>query len=57
MTGDLIDMRTQLEKLVYDSKEANIIADSMKEQNSDLAAELEELRVSPTFHVTLFVCG
>lgn len=45
MTGDLIDMKTQLEKLVYDSKEANIIADSMKEQNSDLAGELEELRV------------
>ena len=45
MTGQLSDLRLQLERLVYESKEAAITSDAMKEQNADLAGELEELRV------------
>lgn len=47
MTGELSDLRLQLERLVYESKEAAITTDAMREQNSDLAGELEEMRVSP----------
>lgn len=46
MTGELSDLRLQLERLVYESKEAAITTDAMKEQNVDLAGELEEMRVS-----------
>lgn len=45
MTGELSELRLQLERLVYESKEAAITTDAMREQNTDLAAELEELRV------------
>lgn len=46
MNGELGDLRLQLERLVYESKEAAITTDAMREQNVDLAGELEELRVS-----------
>lgn len=46
MGGELADMRLQLERLRYDSKEAAITSDSLKEQNAELERELEELRVS-----------
>lgn len=46
MNGELSDLRLQLERLVYESKEAAITTDAMREQNVDLAGELEELRVS-----------
>ena len=45
MTGELSELKLQLERLVYESKEAAITTDAMREQNTDLAAELEELRV------------
>ncbi|GAA5837885.1 hypothetical protein JCM11251_004689 [Rhodosporidiobolus azoricus] len=44
MTGEVADLRLQLEKLVYESKEAAITSDSLKEQNTELERELEELR-------------
>lgn len=46
MTGEVSEMKLQLEKLVYESKEAAITSDAMKEQNGELERELEELRVS-----------
>ena len=46
MTSEVSDMKLQLEKLVYESKEAAITSDAMKEQNGELEKELEELRVS-----------
>jgi kinesin family protein 5 len=45
MTGEVADLRLQLERLVYESKEAAIATDSLKEQNGELERELEELRV------------
>ncbi|GAA5981651.1 hypothetical protein JCM11641_003933 [Rhodosporidiobolus odoratus] len=48
MTGEVADMRLQLEKLVYESKEAAITSDSLKEQNSELEKELEDLRKTMT---------
>lgn len=46
MTSELGELRLQLEKIHYESKEAAITTDAMREQNADLAAELEELRKS-----------
>ncbi|KAM0745937.1 kinesin heavy chain [Meredithblackwellia eburnea MCA 4105] len=46
MTGELSELKLQLERLVYESKEAAITTDAMREQNTDLAAELEDLRKS-----------
>ena len=45
MTSELSELKLQLERLVYESKEAAITTDAMREQNTDLAAELDELRV------------
>lgn len=45
MGGELSDLRLQLERLRYDSKEAAITSDSLKDQNAELERELEELRV------------
>lgn len=45
MSGEVADLRLQLERLRYDSKEAAITSDSLKEQNAELERELEELRV------------
>ncbi|GAA5965702.1 hypothetical protein JCM21900_001566 [Sporobolomyces salmonicolor] len=46
MTGEVSELRLQLERLVYESKEAAITADAMREQNTELEKELEELRRS-----------
>ena len=46
MVTELGELRVQLERLTYESKEAAIVAEATKEQNADLAAELEELRKS-----------
>lgn len=46
MSGQVSDLKLQLERLTYESKEAAITTDAMREQNIDLGNELEELRVS-----------
>lgn len=46
MASEVQELKLQLERLTYDNKEAAIVAEAAKEQNSDLAAELEELRKS-----------
>lgn len=46
MTGEVSELKLQLERLVYEGKEIAITTDAMREQNSDLGAEVEELRVS-----------
>lgn len=46
MTSEVSEMKLQLEKLVYESKEAAITSDAMKEQNGELERELEDLKVS-----------
>lgn len=45
MTGEVSELKLQLERLVYEGKEIAITTDAMREQNSDLGAEVEELRV------------
>lgn len=45
MSTELNDLRLQLERLQYDNKEGTIMLDSVKEQNTELTAEIEELRV------------
>ena len=44
MTTELNDLRLQLQKVSYESKENAITVDSLKEANQDLIAELEELK-------------
>ncbi|CAO3594903.1 unnamed protein product [Absidia cylindrospora] len=44
MTTELTDLRLQLQKISYESKENAITVDSLKESNQDLMAELEELK-------------
>jgi kinesin family protein 5 len=44
MSSQLNELRLQLERLGYDSKESAIAMDILKEQNTDLANDLEELR-------------
>ncbi|KAI8142851.1 kinesin heavy chain [Fennellomyces sp. T-0311] len=44
MTTELNDLRLQLQKISYESKENAITVDSLKEANQDLIAELEELK-------------
>ncbi|KAK4051377.1 hypothetical protein OIV83_002861 [Microbotryomycetes sp. JL201] len=46
MQGELSDLRLQLERLVYESKEAAITTDALREQNSELTQELEEIKKS-----------
>lgn len=53
MNGELADLRLQLERIRYDSKEAQITTDSLKEQNGELERELEELRVRLSFSSSL----
>lgn len=55
-SGALADMRLQLERLTYESKEAAITTDAMREQNVDLGNELEDLKVCCTSGVTLVRC-
>ncbi|KAG8759082.1 hypothetical protein FRC14_006704 [Serendipita sp. 396] len=44
MSSQLNELRLQLERLDYDSKESGIAMDILKEQNADLNTDLEELR-------------
>jgi kinesin family protein 5 len=44
MTTELTELRLQLQKISYESKENAITVDSLKESNQDLMAELEELK-------------
>lgn len=44
MTSELSELRLQLQKISYESKENAINVDSLKEANQELIAELEELK-------------
>ncbi|KAI7885574.1 kinesin heavy chain [Lichtheimia hyalospora FSU 10163] len=44
MTSELSDLRLQLQKMSYESKENAITVESLKEANQDLMSELEELK-------------
>ena len=44
MSGQLNELRLQVERLNYDNKESLISIDILKEQNQDAKNELEELR-------------
>lgn len=44
MSGQLNELRLQVERLNYDSKESGITIDILKEQNEDAKTELEELK-------------
>ena len=44
LATELSEAKVHVERLVYESKEAMILTDATKEQNSELANELEELR-------------
>lgn len=44
MTTELSDLRLQLQKISYESKENAIHVDSLKEANQELLSELEELK-------------
>lgn len=44
MSSQLNELRLQVERLNYDSKESGITIDILKEQNEDAKNELEELR-------------
>lgn len=44
MSGQLNELRLQVERLDYDNKESVITIDILKEQNQDAKAELEELK-------------
>lgn len=46
MTSELSNLRLQLQKISYESKENSITVDSLKEANQELIAELEELKKS-----------
>lgn len=44
MSGQLNELRLQVERLDYDNKESIITIDTLKEQNQDAKNELEELK-------------
>lgn len=44
MSSQLNELRLQLERLDYDNKEGVIAMDILKEQNTDLTNDIEELR-------------
>ena len=44
MSGQLNELRLQVEKLEFDNKESVITVDILKEQNADARNELEELK-------------
>lgn len=48
MTAELNEIKLQLERVTYEHKEAGITLDILKEQNTDLSNELEELRKTLT---------
>lgn len=46
MSTELSDVKLQLQKIEYESKESAINVESLKETNQDLHTELEELKKS-----------
>ncbi|KAM3065408.1 Kinesin heavy chain [Clarireedia jacksonii] len=44
LTGEANEFRMQLERLTFESKEAQITMDSLKEANAELTAELDDLK-------------
>nr|AGU10931.1 Kinesin motor domain [uncultured organism] len=44
LTGDVNEYKMQLERLSFESKEAQITMDGLKEANSELTAELDEVK-------------
>ena len=46
MSGQVNELRLQVERLNYDNKEAAITIDIMKEQQQDAKAELDELKTT-----------
>lgn len=44
MSSQLNELRLELQRLGYDSKESVIVLDTLREQNADLNRDLEELR-------------
>ncbi|KAI9253013.1 kinesin heavy chain [Sporodiniella umbellata] len=46
MTGEVDDLKLQLQKIIYESKENAIAVDTLKEENNELLNELEELKKS-----------
>lgn len=44
LTGEINDFKMQLERLSFESKEAQITMDSFKEANSELTTELDEVK-------------
>jgi kinesin family protein 5 len=48
MSAQLNELRMQLERLDYESKEGSITVDILREQNQDLTNELEELKKTIT---------
>lgn len=44
LNAEVNELRMQLEKVSYESKEASITMDSLKEANSELTAELDEVK-------------
>lgn len=48
MSGQLNELRMQIERLDYENKEAGITVDILREQNQDLSNELEEHRRTVT---------
>jgi kinesin family protein 5 len=48
MSSELNDVKLQLQKISYESKESAITVESLRETNQELQAELEELKKSLT---------
>ncbi|KAL9577763.1 MAG: hypothetical protein Q9212_006160, partial [Teloschistes hypoglaucus] len=44
LNAEVSDLKMQLERIYYESKEASITMDSMKEANSELTVELDEVK-------------
>lgn len=48
MSFQLTELRAQLEKVMYETKEAGINSDVMRDENIELTNELNEFKVCPT---------
>ncbi|CAG8580598.1 17472_t:CDS:10, partial [Racocetra fulgida] len=46
MTSELNELKLQLEKVTYENKESAITMDSLREQNTDLSNEIEQLKLA-----------
>ncbi|KAI9782430.1 MAG: Kinesin heavy chain [Peltula sp. TS41687] len=44
LNGDLNELRMQIEKVTYDSKEAQITMDALREANAELTSELDDVK-------------